>query len=327
MAERRLRDELHEAIRVRGYSYRTEQTYYVWICQFIRFHRMVHPKELHAQEIEQYLTWLAAEREVSPGTQRIALNALVFLYKQVLHQEFGQLNFQPARPNKYLPTVLNPVEVGAILSNLQGRDRLVISLLYGCGLRINECLSLRVGDIDVQRASITVRNTKGKKDRTTLLPKALVSDVISQREKAIIAQVQDNEAGFGPSVSPALARKYPNAWQEPSWMFLFPSIKSSIEPMTGKVARHHLHRSVIQKTLKRAVKASKIFKRVTCHTFRHSFATELLRSGADIRTVQELLGHSDLKTTQIYTHVIGEQYAGTLSPLDAFLSSNSVIDN
>lgn len=320
MAERRLRDELHEAIRVRGYSYRTEQTYYVWICQFIRFHRMTHPKELHTQEIEQYLTWLAAEREVSPGTQRIALNALVFLYKQVLHQEFGQLNFQPARPNKYLPTVLNPVEVGAILTNLEGRDRLVISLLYGCGLRINECLSLRVGDIDVQRASITVRNTKGKKDRTTLLPKALVSEVISQREKAIIAQAQDNEAGFGPSVSPALARKYPNAWQEPSWMFLFPSIKTSIEPMTGKIARHHLHRSVIQKTLKRAVKASKIFKRVTCHTFRHSFATELLRSGADIRTVQELLGHSDLKTTQIYTHVIGEQYAGTQSPLDAFLA-------
>ncbi|WP_119396400.1 integron integrase [Salinibius halmophilus] len=316
MAQRRLRDELHEAIRVRGYSYRTEQTYYLWICQFVRFHHMRHPKELHEHEVEQYLTWLAAQRQVSPGTQRIALNALVFLYKQVLHLEFGQLNFQPAKPNKYLPTVLNPAEVSAILANLEARDRLIISLLYGCGLRINECLNLRVGDIDSQRSSITVRNTKGKRDRTTLLPKSLVSEVVSQREKAIISQAKDNQAGFGPSIPPALARKYPNAWQEPCWMYMFPSIQSSIEPMTGKLARHHLHRSVVQKSLKRAVKAASISKRVTCHTFRHSFATELLRSGTDIRTVQELLGHSDVKTTQIYTHIIGEHYAGTNSPLD-----------
>lgn len=316
----RLRDQVHEAIKVRGYSYKTEKTYYLWICRFIRFHHLRHPSEMREQEIEAYLTWLAAVQEVSINTQRIALNSVIFLYRHVLHEEIGLLNFKPAKPNKYLPVTLSPIEVQNILQELSGRNRLIIALLYGCGLRLNECLSLRIGDIDLQNHCITLRNTKGKRDRVTLLPNALTSSVISQREQAIAEQALDNQNGYGPSMPPALRRKYPSAWKEPAWMFLFPSYKLSQDPMSGLVARHHVSESVPRKALKSAVRAAKILKQVRCHTFRHSFATELLRAGTDIRTVQELLGHVDLKTTQIYTHIVGEHYAGTRSPLDLLLA-------
>jgi len=304
-------------IRLRQYSIRTEKTYLAWIKRYILFSGKRHPTEMGRDEVRAFLSWLANERNVAVNTQKTALNALVFLYQKVLDIELGDLGFQLARKQRHLPTVLTEHEVGAILNQLDGVPLLVVSLLYGSGLRVTEALRLRVQDIDFAGGSLTVRDGKGNKDRSTLLSSTLVAPLQTQIDTAIALQQYDNRQGIGPSLPYALGRKYPNAFRQPAWMFLFPSTTLCTHPHTGITCRHHLHPSVIRKSLAKAVdKAGIRHKRVSCHTFRHSFATHLLQHGRDIRTVQELLGHNDVSTTQIYTHVLGQHFAGTTSPLD-----------
>jgi len=274
-----------------------------------------------AIEVRDFLSYLANKRFVAINTQKSALNALVFLYSKVLKVELGDLGFSYARRGRRIPIVLSTAEVAAILNNLTGRDYLIFSILYGSGLRVTEALRLRIGDLDMDRLSITVRDGKGNKDRTTILSHTLIPYIQQQIKTACAIQQQDNTTGVGPSLPNALHKKYPNAFRQPNWMYLFPSTTLSAHPLNGILCRHHLHDSVPRKALRVAVvKARIIHKRISCHTFRHSFATHLLEAGKDIRTVQELLGHSDVKNTQIYTHVIGQHFAGTSSPLDALLS-------
>ena len=240
----------------------------------------------------------------------------MFLYNRFLELPMKGVTFSLAKKQRYLPTVLTPKEVDLLLNELTGQHKLIAQLMYGSGLRVSEALGLRVQDLDFEKNSVTVRNGKGGKDRLTLLSSHIKDQLAKQITHALSIQKIDNEKGLGPSLPLALSRKYPRAFQTPGWMFIFPSVAICRHPVSNQVCRHHLHHSVIRKALKRATQATRISKRVTCHTFRHSFATHLLESGTDIRTVQELLGHTDVKTTQIYTHVIGKHYAGTLSPLD-----------
>lgn len=309
-------EQLRADMRLRGYSLKTEKSYLGWIRQYIYFHKKQHPKKLGSNEVREFLSWLANERHVAINTQKTALNALVYLYQKALGITLGDLNFSLATKQRQLPVVLSPNEVMSILSQLSGRNRLVIELLYGSGLRISEALNLRIQDVNLENLSLTIRNGKGKKDRQTLLSERIIPQVKEAISTALKVQANDNSSGVGPSLPSALDRKYPNAFKQPGWMFIFPSTSLCAHPYTGVLCRHHLHSSVIRKALKPAVIQAKVFKKVNCHTFRHSFATHLLQSGCDIRTVQELLGHNDVKTTQIYTHVIGQHYAGTSSPLD-----------
>lgn len=309
-------DELRADMRLRGYSLKTEKSYLGWIRQFIFFHHKRHPKDMGANEVRDFLSWLANERHVAVNTQKAALNALVYLYQKALGIELGDLGFSLARKQRQLPVVLSPSEVSKILHQLEGRNRLIIELLYGSGLRISEALRLRVQDISFGNQSLTVRDGKGKKDRQTLLSPQLFESLRSAIANAIQIQQSDNAQGVGPSLPDALDRKYPNAFKQPGWMFVFPSTALCAHPYNGVLCRHHLHDSVVRKALQPAVRKALVFKKVNCHTFRHSFATHLLQTGCDIRTVQELLGHNDVSTTQIYTHVIGQHYAGTTSPLD-----------
>ena len=304
-------------MRLRGYSIRTEKSYLDWIRRYIRFTGKRHPGEVEVSEITRFLTHLAVNRHVSVNTQKSALNALVFLYEKHLNIEVGDLGFTPARKQRSLPTVLSPEEVRMILRHLTGRNHLIVSLMYGSGLRVNECLRLRVQDIDLEHGSLRVHDGKGRKDRQTLLPTSLKPALAQAIESGIALQEKDNRQGVGCSMPPALAREYPGAWRQAAWAFLFPSSGWCNNPYDGTLCRHHLHDTVVRKFLHVAVnKAGITHKRVRCHTFRHSFATALLASGTDIRTVQELLGHNDVSTTQIYTHVLGQHYAGTGSPLD-----------
>lgn len=310
-------DAVRENIRLRGYSIRTEKTYITWIKQFIYFINKKHPESVGADEVRAFLTSLAVERNVAINTQKVALNALVFLYHKFLQRDLGDLGFSLATKQRNLPTVLNPNEIGRILECLKPRERLVIELLYGSGLRVSECLRLRVQDVDFDRCAITVRNGKGHKDRQTLLSDSVVPALKEAIAFGMQVQEKDNLHNMGSSLPCALGKKYPNAYRSPGWAFIFPSSSWCQHPVTGIQCRHHLHQTVIRKALKRAVEKAGIYhKRVNCHTFRHSFATHLLEAGTDIRSVQELLGHNDVKTTQIYTHVLGQHYAGTLSPLD-----------
>ncbi|WP_151705492.1 integron integrase [Nitrincola alkalilacustris] len=311
-------ESLRAEIRVRGYSLRTEKTYIFWIKRFILFHGKRHPRDMGPEEIKAFLSWLAVSRHVAVNTQKVALNALVFLYQKVMHRQLGELGFQPARKQRRLPVVLTPEEVFKIINQLSDRNQLVIQMLYGSGLRISECLRLRVQDICFSSLAVTVKDGKGNKDRITLLSKHLVAPLQEMVNLALAVQKTDNEQGLGPSLPDALGRKYPNAFRSPGWMYIFPSSTLCPHPLTGELCRHHLHDTVIRKALQAAVRASDIRKKISCHTFRHSFATHLLQSGCDIRTVQELLGHNDVSTTQIYTHVIGQHFAGTTSPLDRF---------
>lgn len=305
-------------IRLRGYSLRTEKSYLFWIKKFILFQQKRHPSTMGGEEVKAFLTWLAVERDVAVNTQKIALNALVFLYQKVLKIELGELGFSLAKKQRHLPSVLTPAEVALILQHLHGRDRLIIELLYGSGLRITEALRLRVQDIDFTNYSICVRDAKGNKDRQTLLSEAAVNQLKIEIESALLLQKQDNRLHIGPSLPHQLGVKYPNAYKSPAWMFVFPSTTLCTHPITGVTCRHHLHDSVARKFLKRAVEKTGItHKRVSCHTFRHSFATHLLQSGCDIRNLQELLGHNDVKTTQIYTHVVGRHFIHIRSPADA----------
>ncbi|MBU1620237.1 MAG: integron integrase [Gammaproteobacteria bacterium] len=319
MAKSAFLQAVSEDIRLRGYSIRTEHSYLYWIKSFILFHQKKHPQQMGAEEVKNFLSWLANQRHVAVNTQKVALNALVFLYHKFLKLELGELGFKHAVKQRSLPVVLSVAEVAAVLQHLKGLPLLVVSLLYGSGLRVSECLRLRVQDVDLEHLSITVRDGKGRKDRQTLLSLSLVPMLKQRIEQALALQQQDNLKGIGPSLPFALGRKYPSAYRQAGWMYLFPSTCLCAHPLTGVLCRHHLHDSVIRKTLQPAVVVSGIRKKVNCHTFRHSFATHLLQSGYDIRTVQELLGHNYVATTQIYTHVIGQHYAGTVSPLDKLI--------
>lgn len=313
--------ELRRDMRLRGYALRTEKTYLHWIRRYIFFIGRRHPATAGAPEVKEFLTFLAVDRKVAINTQKVALNALVYLYHKFLALELGDLGFTLASKQRHLPTVLTVDEVRRLLGELSGRNRLIIDLLYGSGLRVNECLRLRIQDIDTARLCITVRDGKGRKDRQTLLATNTLPVLESQKKSALAVLARDNRHGTGPSIPVALARKYPSAYQQPGWAYLFPASNLSTSPDDNRICRHHLHDSVVRKFLAIAVrKADLTSKKISTHTFRHSFATHLLQSGTDIRTVQELLGHNDLSTTQIYTHVLGKHYAGTSSPLDRLAS-------
>ena len=315
----KLLDQARIAMRQRHYSLKTEKSYVSWMKRFILFHNKKHPKDMGDHEIEQFLNHLVLKRGVSASTQAQALNAIVFLFKQVLKIEVGNFeNLRKSNKPKRLPVVLSVSEVGQILSLLDGRNRLMASLLYGAGLRLMECVRLRIQDIDFDYAQLHVRNGKGQKDRVTTLPKSLFGNLRNQLEQTRLIHQQDMKEGFGEVwMPPALSRKYPRAGSEWGWQYLFPSTKRSIDPSSGKERRHHLDEKVLQRAVKQAVRQSGIAKRASCHTFRHSFATHLLERGQDIRTVQELLGHSDVSTTMIYTHVLNQGGMGVQSPLDA----------
>ena len=239
------------------------------------------------------------------------------MYHKILNIQLGELGFTLARKQRHIPVVLEVHEVKAIINELDGRNKTIVELMYGSGLRVSEVLRLRVQDVNLHRYSLTIRNSKGNKDRQTILSASLHNDLSNVIEKAIVIQQQDNELGLGSSMPFAMSRKDPGAFKKPAWAFLFPSIGLCNHPVTGIKCRHHLHQTVIRKALKVAVQKAGLFnKRISCHTFRHSFATHMLMTGSDIRTVQDLLGHNDVKTTQIYTHVLGKHYAGACSPLD-----------
>ncbi len=308
---------VRSACRLRNYSLKTEKSYLHWIKRYIRFTNKAHPEDCGAAEVVSFLTHLAEKEHVAVNTQKTALNALVFLYRHVVKQELGDMGFTLARKQRQLPCVLSVSEVRILLDQLEGRDKLIFQLLYGSGLRISECLRLRIKDIDTEHLSLTVYNGKGKKDRQTLLAESILENLHLQMEFAVQQHSSDKKQHVGAAVESALSRKFPNAAFTVAWAFLFPSASWSAHPITGQVCRHHLHPTSATRALRKAVISAKINnKRVNCHTFRHSFATHLLKNGTDIRTVQELLGHNDVKTTQIYTHVIGQHYAGTQSPID-----------
>ncbi|MFS8779744.1 integron integrase [Synechococcus sp. R55.6] len=315
---RKLLEQVSDALRVKHYSYQTEKSYLLWIRRFILFHNKRHPKEMGGEEINAFLTHLAVEGKVAASTQNQALSALLFLYREVLHLELDlDLDAVRAKRSRYLPTVLTPEEVKAIIVHLSGIHRLVVQVLYGSGLRLAEAQQLRVKDVDFNQRQLVIRNSKGMESRLTMLPETLVEPLQEHLLWAKRQHQQDLEQGYGSVYLPfALERKYPNAEREWSWQYVFPAERLSQDPRTGITRRHHLHESGLQRAIKQAVQKTGIPKRVSCHTFRHSFATHLLQNGYDIRTVQELLGHKDVKTTMIYTHVLNKGGRGVRSPLD-----------
>jgi integron integrase len=314
----KLLDQVREAIRTRHYSYRTEKAYVHWMKRFIFFHNKRHPAEMGETEIGQFLSSLAANSHVGASTQNQALNALLFLYRDVLKKEIGYVNgvIRAKRPHR-LPVVLTRQEIRSILGCLDGSDWLMAMLLYGAGLRLMECLRLRVKDIDFATNQIVVRAGKGDKDRHTMLPAAVKESLCKHLERMKRLHQYYLERGLGRvSLPNALERKYPNAGKEWGWQWVFPASGYFTDKVTGEKLRHHLHESVLQKAVKEAVRKSGVNKPASPHTFRHSFATHLLEDGYDIRTVQELLGHQDVSTTMIYTHVLNRGGKGVFSPAD-----------
>jgi integron integrase len=316
--EKRLVERLREAIRSRHYSPRTEKTYWYWVRYFIFFHGKRHPGEMGAPEVTAFLSWLATGRNVAAATQNQALSALLFLYRAVLGVELPWLGdlVRAQRPVR-LPTVLSEAEVRRLLACVQGSARLMVGLLYGAGLRQIECLSLRVKDIDFAYRQIVVRDGKGARDRATMLPENLVQPLHEHLGRVRALHGRDVKDGFGEVSLPyALARKHPRAARAWAWQFVFPSGNRSEDPASGAVRRHHVHPDTLSRAVGAAARRAGIDKRVSCHTLRHSFATHLLERGYDIRTVQELLGHSDVSTTMIYTHVMNKGARAVKSPLD-----------
>jgi integron integrase len=316
---RKLLDQVRDVIRLKHYAYSTEKSYVDWIRRYILFHGKRHPKEMGVPEIEAFLTHLAVKEQVAASTQNQAFSALLFLYQEVLQQELpSKINALRAKPSRYLPTVLTKAEVKILIDRLSGIEKLIIQLLYGTGLRLNEGLNLRIKDLDFTQHQIIVRDTKGNHSRVTMLPHQVHEPLKEQLIRVQQLHHRDLEKGYGSVYLPfALSRKYPNADREWSWQYAFPSIGISIDPRSGIRQRHHRHESSVQKSLKQALNGSGIDKKVGCHTLRHSFATHLLQAGYDIRTVQELLGHKDVKTTMIYTHVLNRGGRGVQSPLDS----------
>ena len=318
MAKKKLLDQVRHMIRVKHFSIRTEQAYVHWIRQFILFNGKQHPIDMAESEVSKFLTFLAVNKKVAASTQNQALSAILFLYRRVLKKELGWLDDveRAKRPSK-LPVVFTRNEVKQILAGLEGSKWLMASLFYGSGLRLMECLRLRVKDLDFEYNQITVRGGKGNKDRVTMLPVALNGPLRRHLEKVKAIHDADIKAGFGRVFLPfALKRKYPNADREWGWQFVFPASKRYRDPETKTVTRFHIHESVIQRAVKEARRKSSIVKHGGCHTFRHSFATHLLEDGYDIRTVQELLGHKDVSTTMIYTHVLNKGGKAVRSPMD-----------
>ena len=315
---KKLFDQLRDTIRLKHYSYSTEKTYVHWARCYILYHNKRHPAEMGAAEIEAFLTYLAKEGYVSSSTQNQALNALLFLYRNVLQIDLPvPLHALRAKRSEHLPTVLSKDEVASVLAGMQGLHQLMAKLLYGCGLRLMECLRLRVKDIDFEQSQIIVREGKGEKDRATMLPASLIQPLKNQITFVNNQHERDLAQGYGSVELPfALARKYPAADKEFGWQYIFPSDRLSTDPRSGIIRRHHLDPSGLQRAVRAAVKLAKIDKPVSPHTFRHCFATHLLEAGYDIRTVQELLGHKDVKTTMIYTHVLNRGPKAVHSPLD-----------
>lgn len=313
-------EETRDVLRRRRYSYRTEQTYIGWIKRYIKHHGMNSREDLAGGErkVEEYLTHLAREEHVAPSTQNQALNALVFFYRHVLKQPMDDtINAERAAPRIKVPVVLTKDEVRRLLDAMEGNHQLVAKLLYGCGLRISECLRLRVQDVDFQMNAVTVRSGKGDKDRVTTWPPSLSEPLKGHLKRVRLLHEKDLAEGFGSVYLPhALERKYRNAATEWRWQYVFPAQGLSQDPRSGIVRRHHLDPSPINKALANAVRTAGIEKRVSAHTLRHSFATHLLQRGTDIRTIQALLGHKDIQTTMIYTHVLQQGGEGVVSPLE-----------
>ncbi|WP_323846979.1 integron integrase [Microbulbifer magnicolonia] len=316
---------LRRHIRESGLAYRTEQTYVLWIKRFIHFHKLRHPREIGIAEVEAFLNHLSVDCHCSVNTQKIALNALVYLYKRFLGVDTSNIGFTPARQYRRLPVVYSRTEIQAIVSNLKGVHRLLVELMYGSGLRCAELLSLRVKDIDFGSNNVFVRGGKGNKDRTTILPLALIPALQAQIRQVELLHAQDIENGYGDVYMPdALERKYPSAARSTAWQYLFPASRLGPCPRSGVIRRHHLHHSALGKQIRRAVHAAGVNKPARAHAFRHSFATHLLEVGYDLRTIQELLGHADISTTEIYTHVVNRGGKGVLSPVDRLLPGGSV---
>jgi len=311
-------DQVREVLRYCHYAYRTEQTYCDWIRRYLKFYDYkTHPRDLGASDVERFLSDLATRGKVAAATQKQALNAIVFLYRDVLDLELGEIGHVRSKRHRKPPTVLTQAEVQGVLGNMEGTHRLMAQLLYGCGLRLMECIRLRMQDIDFGQGRIFVRGGKGGKDRTVVLPDAVRELLLEHFARVRDLHERDLREGFGEVYIPeALVRKYPNACREIGWQYVFPARGRSKDPRSGKTMRHHVMESGLQKAVKTAVVRAGIAKRATCHTMRHSYATHLLENGVNIRMVQELMGHKDVKTTEIYTHVMEKDIDAVKSPLD-----------
>jgi integron integrase len=315
----KLLDQMQAALRRKHYSIRTEATYLQWARRYIQFHDRRHPAQMGLPEIEAYLTHLAVDLDVAASTQNQALGALLFLYRHVLHMELDTLAINAVRAKQHtrMPTVLTKAEARRVIELIPGVERLMAQLLYGSGLRLMECVRLRIKDVDIARHQIVVRSGKGDKDRVTVLPQDIIFPLRMHLNRVKRIHQTDLIAGYGSVYLPtALERKYPHAHKEWIWQYVFPAVRLSLDPRSGIIRRHHIGEGSLQRAVKNAARLSGIPKRITPHTLRHSFATHLLESGYDIRTVQELLGHKDVKTTMIYTHVLNRGPLAVRSPLD-----------
>ncbi|HDZ79448.1 MAG TPA: integron integrase [Gammaproteobacteria bacterium] len=314
---------LRMELRARHYSHKTEQSYCSWVKRYVRYHGMRHPREMAEAEVNSFLSHLAVNRKVSASTQNQALCALVFLYRFVIGRRLGDLGeVVRARQPKRLPVVMTRTEVDAVLQRLNGEKWLMASLMYGAGLRLMECLRLRVQDVDFGANMILIRDGKGQKDRTVMLPQVLQKPLMKHLECVKMIHQRDLADGYGRVFMPyALGHKYPNAATDWRWQFVFPQKHRWRNRQSGEQGRHHIDESLVQRAVAVAVRAAGLTKRASCHTFRHSFATHLLESGYDIRTIQELLGHKDVKTTMIYTHILNQGGHGVQSPIDKLLLS------
>ena len=313
----RFMDKLRVFIRAQNLAYKTEKTYCLWVKRYIRYHKMKHPEEMHAAHVEQFLHHLAVVENVSVGTQKVALNSIAFLYNKFLQLPLGKIHITKAKVQKRIPTVFSHTEAVNIIQGLSNPWQLIAQLMYGSGLRTSEAIGLRVKDLDFDQDVIIVRNGKGNKDRRTVLPNQCVDRLKQQIITVSIQHDVDCQNGYGEVYLPnALTRKYPTASKELAWQYLFPSTSLSKDPRTNKVRRHHVYDRSLQRNVKKSIRQCKINKHANCHTFRHSFATRLLEQGNDIRTVQELLGHADVATTEIYTHVLNKGVLGVHSPVD-----------
>jgi len=317
---KKLLDQYREALRLKHYSSRTEETYVLWVREYILYHNKRHPAQMSVPEINQFLTHLAVKKEVSASTQNQALSAILFLYRHVLHIDLDDSSLTAFRPrrSKTVPTVLSKDEVKRILNHLSGVYRIIAQIMYGGGLRVMETMRLRVKDIDFENHQIIVRDGKGENDRFTILPDSVVQPLKFHLRQVMLIHESDLANGYGSVYLPhALEHKYPNAKKEWIWQYIFPASELSRDPKTQIMRRHHLHETAVQRAVRQSARLAKIDKHVTPHTFRHSFATHLLQNGYDIRTVQELLGHKDVKTTMIYTHVLQRGGLAVRSPLDS----------
>ena len=314
----RLLDQLRYFIRQQNKAYKTEKTYVHWVKRYIFFHHKKHPKSMGATEVEAFLSDLAIAGNTSPNTQKTALNALVFLYKQFLGCDLGELQFQYAKTARNIPVVFSHAEATAVIAHLAEPYKLKAQLMYGSGLRISECCRLRVQDIDFEMNMLVVRKSKGNKDRTTLLPQVAIERLKNQIQIVSALHRQDLSNGYGEVYLPyALSRKYPRAARELGWQYVFPAAQLSVDPRSKVKRRHHIMDRSVQRMVKQAIYKAGIHKKAGCHTFRHSFATRLLEHGYDIRTIQKLLGHADVRTTEIYTHVTKQGGMGVKSPADS----------